>query len=109
MTAASPIGQKIRQQRKFHSMTQKQLAERVGVQPLHIMNIENGKKGVSHKRLLQICECLYINPAELMPMEERDDCELRQRWRDEINHVIDKLDTDLLGAVKTMVCSLHSE
>jgi transcriptional regulator with XRE-family HTH domain len=109
MIATSPIGQKIRQQRKMHNMTQKQLAESVGVQPLHIMNIENGKKGVSHKRLIQICECLYINPAELMPVEERDDCELRQRWRDEINRVIDKLDTGKLGTVKTMVCSLHSE
>jgi transcriptional regulator with XRE-family HTH domain len=109
MTTASPIGKKIRQQRKLHNMTQKQLAESVGVQPLHIMNIENGKKGVSHKTLLQICGCLYINPADLMPLEERDDHDLRQRWRDEINNVIDKLDTGKLGTVKTMVCSLYSE
>jgi transcriptional regulator with XRE-family HTH domain len=108
MTSKSSIGQNIRQHRKLHGMTQKDLAEKVGVKPLHIMNIENGKKGVSHKRLLQICDCFHITLAELLPAEEHDDFELRQRWRDEIVSAIDELDTARLGIVKTMVCSLQS-
>ncbi|MCL2337290.1 MAG: helix-turn-helix domain-containing protein [Firmicutes bacterium] len=109
MASNMTLGQKIKQYRKRHAMTQGELAAKIGVEPLHITNIENGKKGISLDKLILICKCLHVSLAEVLPIEGQDDFELRQRWTEEIVSAIDGLDIAQLGTVKTMVCSLLAE
>lgn len=106
MITNTTLGQRIKYYRKRHSLTQGELASKIGVEPLHITNIETGKEGVSLDKLVLICQCLHVSLSDIMPIELQDDFELRQHWTDEIISAIDELDTDQLGMITTMVCSL---
>ena len=109
MIANSVLGQRIKYYRTIHSMTQKELASAIGVAPLHIINVENGKKGISLEKLVQICELFHITPSDVLALDWPGDSELRKRWIDEILNAILGLDTVRLGTVKTMICSLLAE
>lgn len=109
ITTNTTLGQRIRYYRKQNSMTQGELALKIGVEPLHITNIETGKKGVSLDKLMLICQCLHVSLSDILPIDVQDDLELRQRWTGEIVSAIDALDTTQLGIVRTMVCSLRPE
>jgi len=113
---ASPIlGERIRLYRIQHSMTREELALEIGVEALHINNVESGKKGISSEKLKSICQCFRISLPEILSevetdkKDEPDDFELRQRWLAEIARTVEGLDTARLGTVRAMVCALSSE
>jgi transcriptional regulator with XRE-family HTH domain len=109
MSAESILGQNIRRYRKQHAMTQKDLAKITGVASMHISNIEQGRTGVSLDRLVLICEQLNVSLADVLPINKRDNSDLREKWLEEILSVIVELDTAQLGIVRTMICSLLPE
>ena len=105
----SELGKKIKYYRNMYGSTQSELAAEIGVETLHIANIENGRKGVSLDKLVLICRHFRINLSDVLPIEKQDDIELRNQWKNEIVNALDNLDTNQLGIVKKMVCSLLSD
>ena len=56
------IGVRIMQRRKTAGLTQDELAEKVGLSPNHISNIECGKNLPTTKFILQVCSILGETP-----------------------------------------------
>ena len=52
---------KIKQQRMFLMMTQKELSERTGVSQTHISQIESGKHNANLQTIEKLCEALNLS------------------------------------------------
>ena len=52
--------------RNYRSLTQKQLAQKVGIHPVYVSQIETGKRTGSAKTLARIAEVLNIDIDELI-------------------------------------------
>lgn len=61
------IGQQIRNHRDKRSITQQDLADRVGLERTSITNIERGKQKLPLHVLFGICEVLDVTPNDLLP------------------------------------------
>lgn len=59
------IGNNIRKHRLEKRLTQQYLANQTGLSGSEISRIENGKRNISLKLLLQIADTLGIPPAEI--------------------------------------------
>jgi transcriptional regulator with XRE-family HTH domain len=59
------IGHNIRKHRLEKRLTQQYLATRTGLSGSEISRLENGKRNISLKLLLQIADILGIPPAEI--------------------------------------------
>lgn len=55
------FGQRLRQQRKLHNMTQEQLAERLDISIKHYSEVERGLTGMSVENLIKVSEILQIS------------------------------------------------
>jgi transcriptional regulator with XRE-family HTH domain len=66
MSGIEPIGQKIKRERLSHDMTQRILAEKVGVGAPHISKIEAGRESPSDELLQKIAEALGCDFDELL-------------------------------------------
>lgn len=63
----SEVGENIRKRRQYLNMTQEQLAEKMGYADKGMISrIENGKIGLSKKKIEKFAEILRISPVELM-------------------------------------------
>jgi transcriptional regulator with XRE-family HTH domain len=101
------LGIRLKYYRKLREMTQEELADKVGIAPTHITNIERGKKGVSLEVLMLICKTLEISLIDVLPDEgKQDDLEMREKLISEVVCVMNALDTEKLGVVRTMVGAL---
>jgi transcriptional regulator with XRE-family HTH domain len=60
------VGERIRMIRKSRNMTVKQFAERVGISPSFLSDIENGKSSAPFKRLSAIADKLGISVSSLI-------------------------------------------
>ena len=56
----------IKERRKKMNMSQETLAERVGVSPATISNLETGRNGFSDKTLAAVAEALKCRPVDLL-------------------------------------------
>lgn len=63
------LGKKIKEIRKNKKLTQEHLAEQIGLEPVSISNIENGKYYPSADNLEKIIKALEITPSELYNFE----------------------------------------
>lgn len=59
------IALRLRNRRKALGLTQEQLAERAGVHPTYIGQVERGEKNITVKKLCAICEALDYPLAAL--------------------------------------------
>ena len=66
MDSIEPIGQRIRRERLKRAMTQRDLAEEVGVGAPHISKIEAGRESPSDELLRSLAEVLDWNFDELL-------------------------------------------
>lgn len=87
-------------------MTQEDLASILEVEPEHIANIEIGRRGISLQKLILMCKYFNVNLSDMIPIEQQDDSKLRSEWVNEIIKALDKLDTEQIGMIKTMITSL---
>lgn len=55
------LGERLRQQRKLHSLTQEQLAERLDISIKHYSEVERGLTGMSVENLIRVSEILQIS------------------------------------------------
>lgn len=70
MNIKQAFGKKIKEKRLQQSLTQEQLAERVGISPKSLSQIELGNNFVSAENLEQICNALNIQPKSLFDFEK---------------------------------------
>jgi len=59
------IGERITKRRKVLNLTQDEVAERAGLTPTHVRNIERAHTKCSLEALWKICEALEVNPDYL--------------------------------------------
>jgi len=97
------IGQQIRYYRNFHSLTQKELAAKIGAESTYITNIEQGKKGISFEKLVEICNIFNISTSDLLPIEMQSDIETKEAIIDEIVLLLRSLGTPQLRVYRTML------
>lgn len=69
MNIKRAFGKKIKEKRLQQSLTQEQLAERVGISPKSLSQIELGNNFISAENLEQICNALNIQPKSLFDFE----------------------------------------
>ena len=62
----SALGRAIKNLRAEHRLTQEELAERAGVHPHYISDIERGKRNVAIVNLVRIAGALDLTASELL-------------------------------------------
>lgn len=60
------LGMRIRLSRREHSLTQDQLAERIGISPSFLGHIERGTRVASLETFVEICNALNVSPEYLL-------------------------------------------
>lgn len=64
------IGERVSSARRKHKWTQQQLALQAGCALATVFLVENGKRNVTIKNLLMLCDALSINIRDLFPCAE---------------------------------------
>ncbi len=64
------FGKRVKERRTFLRLTQEQLAEKTGMSPKSLSQIELGNNFVSAENLNAICEALQVFPKELFDFQE---------------------------------------
>ena len=105
MSNAQILGQRIRFYRKMYALTQKELAAAIGVAPLYIANIEQGRKGISLDKLIELCKWFNVSLSDILPMEEQDNQQVKEKWISEIVESLSVLEPAQVGFLKMMICS----
>lgn len=91
------IGENIRYFRKKRSLTQKQLAEKTGVNEVTIRSYENGRYIPKQKNLIKLAQALQVNIYNLL---DEDGVELFNTYTEE--------EIERFGTDEMMVCALPS-
>ena len=60
------LGRRVKQQRQLLSITQDELAERIGISCSFVGHIERGEKRFSIGTLVAVCNALRISPNDLL-------------------------------------------
>lgn len=103
------LGQKIREYRKMHNMTQADLASILDVETDHIAAVERGRKGLSLKRIIAFCNHFNVPITKIIQIDIQNDTEIRVKWINEIHAALNKLDTEQIGMIKLMIQGLVTE
>ena len=84
------LGHNIRYYRRLHRIKTKELAEKVGVKPTIISNLEQGAQVITFQQLSAIADVIGADESLLMNFE---DAYLRDEWRT-ITNGAEKFDDD---------------
>lgn len=79
------LGLRVRQQRELNSLTQSQLARKVGVTGSFIGHIERGEKKASVDTVVALCNALEVSPSLLLQDSLSDEAMQSQLSFDEDN------------------------
>lgn len=66
------LGEEIRRARKQRGMTQAALAECLGCTEGYVAHIEHGRSLPSDAKLLHLCECLELDPRQMIHLRQRE-------------------------------------
>lgn len=72
MNIKRAFGKKIKEKRLQQGLTQEQLAERAGISPKSLSQVELGNNFISAENLEQICNALNIQPKSLFDFEKEN-------------------------------------
>lgn len=90
------FGNKVRELRHTHKMSQEALSETLGINPASLSAIETGKSFASYTTIMNICKVFNILPKELFDFNVTDvDSEISDIIH-EINTVLPELDKEKL-------------
>jgi len=103
MSNVEIVGQRIKHYRKLKSLTQKELAAEVGVASSYIANIEQGQKGISLDKLVDICRCFDIGLSDLLPMETQSEADIKEQMIFEIVDTLRAWEPTQVKLLKIMV------
>ncbi len=84
MDIKKSFGKKIKEKRLQQSLTQEGLAEKIGISPKSLSQIELGNNFVSAENLEQISSALGVHPKNLFEFEDNDSV-------DKLDYVFKKL------------------
>ncbi len=70
MNIKKNLGKKIKEKRLERQLTQEQLAEKIGISPKSLSQIELGNNFVSAENLELICKALVISPKVLFDFDD---------------------------------------
>ena len=76
MNIKQQFGKKIKEKRILQKLTQEQLAEKIGISPKSLSQIELGNNFISAENLEQVCNALNIQPKSLFDFEQDNTEEL---------------------------------
>ncbi|MEA5467035.1 helix-turn-helix transcriptional regulator [Leptothoe sp. PORK10 BA2] len=65
-------GKKLKQKRREQEITQDQIAERIGVTPQTIRNMENGEGWNQIDKIAALCGCLHIEINQLANLDKEE-------------------------------------
>lgn len=99
------VGERVRHFRKKSGLTQKELAEKLGVAPRYIGNIEQGYRSPSLEMLVEICRWFGVSTSDILPVAGNGDVEIKEQWINEIVAACRALEPTQVGFLKSMVCS----
>jgi len=71
MTDTESVGQRIKRERRDAEMTQRELADRIGVGVPHVSKVEAGRESPSDDLLVKIADVLEIDAGELLLAAKR--------------------------------------
>ena len=74
----------LKEVRKEKGMSQKEVADKIGVSRVTLSNIENGKRKLDAVTLYKLSKLYNIDPYELMDVEEPEPVKFAYRDRDNI-------------------------
>lgn len=84
MNIKHSLGKKIKEKRLSQHLTQEQLAEKIGISPKSLSQIELGNNFISADNLEQICSALNVKAKNLFDFEEENS-------KEKIDYVVNKL------------------
>ena len=84
-------------------LSQKQLAEEVGIATSSIAGIELGQKGLSVEKMVRICKGLNISLSDLFPIEIQSDTKVKEKMLKEIMKSLKTFETTNLRIFKMIV------
>ncbi len=67
------VGERIRILRLEQNRTQEDVAFEIGIEPVQLSRIENGKINTSISHVCEIAKCLKVSPKEIFNFGEIDD------------------------------------
>lgn len=103
MNTTEVLGQRIKHYRTIHSLTQKELAGELGVAPLYISEIEQGKRGMSIEKLVEICKRFNVSTSDILPIE-RDDSKAKEAIISNISLALRGWDIERIMLLEAMIC-----
>ena len=69
MEIAKKIGNNLKEARKFKGLTQKEVAEKLGMKQQQYSRFENGVFELNYHQILFLCELYEISPNELFSIQ----------------------------------------
>jgi len=92
MDTASALGKRVQRLRQKVGLSQEQLAERAGISPKNISELENGRGNPTLSSLEGLARALSISMAELFDLEHERSSpeEIRRELQSLINEVSDE-------------------
>lgn len=72
MNIKKNLGKKIKEKHQERHLTQEQLAEKIGISPKSLSQIELGNNFVSAENLELICNALFVSPNVLFDFNDID-------------------------------------
>jgi len=103
MNKEKVIGRKVRHYRLMHSLTQQELAEKIGASASYIANIEQGQKGISVDKMVDISRFFKIGLSDLCPIEDQDGVFDKESLIGDIVALLRSWDVSQLKILKTML------
>ncbi len=111
-TQSTPaLAMRLRYERLLHQLTQRDLADALGISVSQVQKYEMGRAAIPLDRLNQICTFMGLSPARLLEPIEPDMPEL-ERLRDGITFamaLIHKADPDLRRSMKAFIESVLAD
>ena len=103
------LSERIKHYRQLKGLTQKAMAEKLGVAPKYISQIEQGLRGPGLDIHVKICKVLGVTMADLLPINAPDDSEAKERMIAEITAALRSLNNDQVGLIRDMLCSMSGK
>ena len=99
------LGERIKHYRKLKGLTQKKLADQLGVAHRYISHIEQGHRGPSLDMQVKLCKNLGVSMSDLLPMGSSCASDTKEVLIGEIADSLRAWETPRVESLKTLVCS----
>lgn len=99
------FGQKIKNLRKLHGLTQEKLSEIIDIDVRQVARIEAGESLPSVETLINISEVLKVTPNDLLEFLNQDDSK-KNRLKSDIYDILSLAKTEQLELIKKLILAV---